>query len=254
MPARSGAHPNRAAAGSVCRRPTEAVRRGGGMVLPVRETGGPLGRGADSAAGDGAGRAAVGAAGAAGGAGIRAGAAVGLAKTAGAATAGAEDAAGATGGARGRGSTAGAGAGAAGRGRTQRYGTRRHLGGPGRHGRRHGKGGAGRGGRSTCSEAGRLVTKRVFRPTSGSAAGSPPSVEGSATEERGRGLLRRRLGRSRRLLGLHLSPQAVAVGLAADPVGLGVLDARGVALDANPSPTHRSSASLLVRPSSLASS
>ena len=40
--------------------------------------------------------------------------------------------------------------------------------------------------------------------------------------------------RRRGLLGLDLSPQALAVGLAADPVGLGILDARRVALHADP--------------------
>jgi hypothetical protein len=42
----------------------------------------------------------------------------------------------------------------------------------------------------------------------------------------GRGLLRRRLV----LLRLHVATEPVAVGLATDAVGLGVLDARGVAL------------------------
>jgi len=37
-----------------------------------------------------------------------------------------------------------------------------------------------------------------------------------------------------RLLRLHGAAQAVAVGLAADAVGLGVLDGRGVALHADP--------------------
>jgi hypothetical protein len=85
-------------------------------------------------------------------------------------------------------------------------------------------GGIGRAGRRGCLGCGRLFGGRSF----GDGAGDDG---GSRLRSRGRGLLRGLLGG---LLGLDVALQPLALSLAADAVGLGVLDARRVALDPNP--------------------
>src|SRR5439155_11563240 len=84
--------------------------------------------------------------------------------------------------------------------------------------------------RAAGAEAGRVL-RRSRRRRFGGLGGD--GVVRLGRRDRGGRLLGSAL-RRHGLLRLHLSPQAVAVGLPPHPVGLGVLDARRVALHADP--------------------